>query len=539
MERDVLELALRFYEGLHCPRSLSAAILLRYQEYDQLVSLSADPVHYANAAAYAKAAAASDFLRKCQGLPTSYDLKANALSKWKEGEAQCFRTNERLGPYDRVSPRHEFQDPRIAEFIGVVRKIIRSWIGRAPSVLTDGRFGPGATYSDRGRFTTIPDKIGANPSWTGGALWYLPQFASTAWAHAMCADGKDPVKVKGNRFTTVPKDAKTNRAIAAEPSINIFFQLGLAAQLRRHLKNVGIDLDYGQIVHGQVAREASIRGHLATLDLSNASDTLASSLVSLLLPQAWAEALSDLRSPSSQVEGTWVRLEKFSSMGNGFTFELETLVFAALCAATCQVNSIPITIGKDLLVYGDDMIVPTTSYRAVKSVLEFFGFSLNAKKSFSEGPFRESCGADFWNGMPVRSHFLKEFPNEPQDWIAVANGIRRVRENLEPFGDSDGLRRAWFFALDRLPSAIRSCRGPKALGDLVIHDELHYWTIKVRRSIRYVRVYRPARHRKVSYNLFKPDVVLACATYGCGWNNGGVTPRDSVLGYKVGWASFS
>jgi hypothetical protein len=115
------------------------------------------------------------------------------------------------------------------------------------------------------------------------------------------------------------------------------------------------------------------------------------------------------------------------------------------------------------------------------------------------------------------------------------------------------LRRAWLYATDQIPVPIRKCRGPKDLGDIVIHhDDSNTWTVRVRSSIRYVRVYRPARLRSVPYRLFDPDVVLACATYGCGtdepkvfglkpipWHRVGVTPRDAVLGYKVGWVPRS
>jgi len=539
MERDVLELALRFYEGLNCPRSLSAAIMLRAGEWDQLVSLSADPGNYLSAASYATAAAASDFLRKCQGLKTSFDLEAIAKERWRDGERQCFRTNERLAPYLLEVPNSEDRDVRIAAFFAAVRKKVVSMVGRRPPSHDVVRFGPGATYSDRGRFTAIPHKISRQPSWTGGAFWYLLPWASTAWGRYAVRKGIDPVKVRGNRFTTVPKDAKTDRAIAAEPSLNIFFQLGLGSALRSRLADVGLDLNKGQDIHRQVACESSIRGHLATMDLSNASDTLSLDLVRLVMPTGWFEALTDLRSPFSLIEGKWVRLEKFSSMGNGFTFELETLVFAALCSTACDFAGVPHKMGRDLLVYGDDIICPTSAARAVKSVLEFCGFSLNSKKSFLTGNFRESCGGDFYNGHPVRGHFLKELPNEPQDWIVLANGINRLRKQLSPLGEGSALTRAWLFATDQVPQDIRRCRGPSDLGDIVIHDDLRYWQIKMASSIRYVRVYRPARHRKVKYSLFHPDVVLACALYGCGWNDGGVTPRDSVLGYKRAWVPFS
>jgi len=55
----------------------------------------------------------------------------------------------------------------------------------------------------------------------------------------------------------------------------------------------------------------------------------------------------------------------------------------------------------DVIVYGDDIIVPAHEYTRVASALKSFGFKVNEKKSFYKGHFRESCGADFFMGYDV------------------------------------------------------------------------------------------------------------------------------------------
>lgn len=538
-------------EGLATPVSLSVAILMRYGEWDQLAVKRVDPKHYESADRYWRDAAAVSFLRKLDELPTSFNREEKAIKGFFECEEQCFRTNERLSPF--IYGAYGTGEEAINRFISVARKNIRSIIGHAPTNV-EGRFGPGSTYGDRGFLVTVPDKMSSCPTLTASALGFLFPWASTAWAKACAEYRRAPTFVLGNRFTTVPKDSTKFRGIAIEPSLNLFYQLGFGRVLRKRLKYSGIDLKNGQDIHRQVAREASIRGHMSTLDLSNASDTICRNLVKLLLPSSWYDCLDALRSPTTLVDGKRVRLEKFSSMGNGFTFELESLLFLGICSAALECSGFPVKLGENLLVYGDDIIVPTEVSSVVISALQFFGLTINREKSFVEGPFRESCGGDFFEGSDVRPFFLKELPYEPQHYIAMANGLRHLGRS-DPGNDArfNSVRRSWFRVLDVIPSAIRRLRGPKDLGDIVIHDDEEFWQTRTRSCIRYVRCYRPARFARVGWEHFKPDVVLASALYGVGSDterdhftrpreridSGGVIPRDSVLGYKVGWVPRS
>lgn len=545
---ELTRVALSFYEGIGSPFAMSLAKSLRDGDWGRVCGVSVDPRDYADALSYFRDAAAASLLRKASFLPTGVDCREAAVTKWWDGERACYKSNERLSPYlpqyrEPGFPCAAEGDARIAEFLSDVAKVIAGWIGPSPNSLTAGRFGPGSTYSCRAGRATVPDKIASVPSLTRGALWFLPQWLGTQWGACVAQHHGKVDFVKGNRFATVPKTSTTDRAIAAEPDINVFYQLALGRELRQKLKQSTCgrwDLDHVQAIHGQVARESSLTREFATLDLSNASDTLCRNLVRVLLPRRWFEALDSLRSPMTRINGRWVRLEKFSSMGNGFTFELETIVFAGLATVASRKLGHKGYLGRDVFVFGDDIIVKDDVVRCLSSVLRFCGFELNHSKSFhGDVPFRESCGQDFFNGSPVRPFFLKELPNGPQDLVALANGIRAVSERFAACGGSR-LTRAWLRVLDALPSRVRRCRGPQALGDIVLHDDYEHWSTRWRHGIRYIQVIRPHRRRLVSYGLFHPDVVLACATYGLGGGLvGGVTPRDSVLSYKVGWTPFS
>lgn len=208
-----------------------------------------------------------------------------------------------------------------------------------------------------------------------------------------------PVQIMDAVLTFVAKNAKTYRAIATEPPLNGVYQLALGDYIAKRLAKFGVDLS-DQSRNQRLAKEGSLTGALATLDLSSASDTVATELVYHLLPVDWALALSVGRSSAVLYKGERIVLEKFSSMGNGFTFALESLIFWAL-ASSCLPGGI-------VSVYGDDIIVETAAVPLLTEVLTACGFILNTGKSFSTGPFRESCGADYYRGFDIRPYYQKD-----------------------------------------------------------------------------------------------------------------------------------
>jgi hypothetical protein len=548
---DLERVYVKLLDALATPLSMTCKDHLKNQRWDDLVKIKVNPLAYDDAESYFRDAASVSFIRKCADLPTTIDKKLVAEDGFIEAERQCKRSNDRLhihlfeNDYDRSNDVYQTPEGACSRLIAEARKEMRRMLGRVPSDLK-GRFGPGATYGDRGLYTTVPDKMSSRPTLTPSALWWLFPWSSTAWAKACAAEGREIECVRGNRFTTVPKDCTKDRGIAVEPSINVFFQLSLGRAMRNALKrHVNIDLTHGQDIHRRVACEASTHGCYATLDLSSASDTVCSNLVKLLLPNDWWELLDSLRSPMTLFRGRWVKLEKFSSMGNGFTFELETAIFLAIILAVRNLRSVAEPLeamlepGRDIWVYGDDIIIPTDYASDVVSALSYCGFSINKEKSFMTGHFRESCGGDYFKGVDVRPYFLKEYPNEPQEWISLANGIRRMAHlNSEPYPGRRSLLDPWFVVLDSIPSHVRRLRGPEILGDLVIHDEQERWQITKRRSLTYIKAFRPARFRVIGWQNWKPDVVMAAALYGAGEGKSGITPRDAVLGYKVGWVPY-
>lgn len=536
-----------------CESDLGLQVLfaLEAEDWDYLVSLDRSPRKDDTVSGYQADCDLVALFKKLDGLPTSFDKDEAALTLWWKAEHSCYRANERFASL--VGGSDAACEDGLFKFFEKVRKKIASVLRSAPGVIP-GRFGPGATYSDPKTLSTVLDKVSSSPSFTSEAWPFLIGWSGTAWASACAELGHKLMSCRGNRFGTVPKDSKKNRCIGVEPSVNLFYQLGVGHQLRKRLLfNAGMDLDNGATYHREMARHGSLTGSLATIDLSSASDTMCIELVKFLTPPDWYELFSSLRSPFTLVKGRWVKLEKFSSMGNGFTFELETLIFWGIAAVAIEEHGLTPVPYETIAVYGDDIIVPAECSKLVIAALRYAGFETNASKTFVDGSFRESCGGDFLGGCEVRPHFLKEVPSEPQHWIVLANGIRRLAtRNGGSFDGDPSLLRAWYSCLSALPSSVRRCRGPNSLGDLVIHDYEDRWTWRVRSWIRYIRVYRPTTSNGVLLDGFAPCALFAGALYGvstsilrgavkCRGENGrwGLIPRDPVLSYKEGWVPWS
>jgi len=288
--------------------------------------------------------------------------------------------------------------------------------------------------------------------------------------------------VNNNRITFVPKNAQTDRSIAIEPAMNLYLQLGVDGYIRRRLKRFGVDLD-DQRKNQELARRGSQDwlgdDPFVTLDLAAASDSVSTELCKILLPPQWYHYLMDLRCPTGRLDtGETISYEKISSMGNGYTFALESLIFTALVYGVERVVR-----GRyekeNIAVFGDDLIVRRSSAPLLVRMLNLCGFSVNTEKSFLEGPFRESCGADWFKGAAVRPVFLEETPLlVPALW----NDINRLQKFLWLHGyESTCKLPSW---MDKwIPEMFRGFTGPCSDEDFYTYRHVAYPTVGYRRCL--------------------------------------------------------
>lgn len=233
----------------------------------------------------------------------------------------------------------------------------------------------------------------------------------------------EPLKftsVEHNTVVMVPKNWKTHRTIAKEPTHSLPFQLALDQLLKRRLMKWGVDLG-SQERNQQLALEGSRTGKLCTVDLSMASDTLCYNAVAWLLPMDFVRLLDCFRSKRFRASWGTGEYAKYSSMGNGYTFSLETLIFTAAARAIGS---------KCYAVYGDDIVVESVLFPRLLRLLTFLGFSINKEKSFVNPAslFRESCGHDYYDGRLVTPFYLRENPrsSDRSSLCHVINGLVSV-----------------------------------------------------------------------------------------------------------------
>jgi len=258
---------------------------------------------------------------------------------------------------------------------------------------------------------------------------------------------REPRIVDGSSFFLVPKDKRIARCAATEPFVNMALQLGVGQTINDVLlKRFGYDPKVQQHRNRCMALQGSVDGSLATIDLSSASDLIPLSLVEAMMPPTLVAAILDCRSPYVKIRSEKLALGMVSTMGCGFTFPLETLIFTLICANVAQVKGVQLTRfdskSPNFGVFGDDIIVPSGIYDDVIAELERLGMVPNRKKSFSgDHPFRESCGGDFYKGHNVRPIYVKKTSSDADLFSAINRLVRHsCRWAYKPTGSIALLR---------------------------------------------------------------------------------------------------
>lgn len=400
------------------PFSLGCWLLFKNREFLQLVSVEVDQSllsYVGRAYQFALDHQVASFLRKYRGFTLDIDKEQLAYEKFNAAEESCRVTNEK---FRILWSGTEVPFSALAiDALRIASRKVRSILGNFnDDALRDScRFGPGSDLSTKGSDTALYDKFSNSGSATPWVLGILDDVFSEDRIQDFAHECE---LVRGNRLSFVPKTALVHRSICVEPRWNMFIQLGIGTMIGDRLLRCGVDLR-DQSRNQEAAQRAYFDG-LATVDLSSASDTISKNLVLELLGDSdWSDLIFKSRSPCTLYKDVWRQNEKISSMGNGYTFPLESLIFYGLAYAACCISESQ----EDIVVFGDDIILPRTAFDTFRILLTEFGFSVNEKKSFKEGNFFESCGADYYQGMNVRPIFLKDPVTSVMDAFKLANSI--------------------------------------------------------------------------------------------------------------------
>jgi len=350
--------------------------------------------------------------------PTEVAKRKFAAAEWR-----CKRYNQLIRARKSTG-----RDP-FAVYIYHMRNYIEYVLGSTPNVgriLSRCDFTPGASIGVHGNATNLARKL-MSESWTVNpsaaplafrAIMGNPQIVELLLRIEnpeqpfVCYDPlrveaaiRKRVKYVGyDKISFVLKDAGTDRTISIQSLLGSFVQKGVDVEMRSRLLRVGIDLR-DQSLNQEMAYEGSMGGcdPYCTADLTSASDLNCYELVRDTFPPMWFDLLDSLRCKYyDDGSGTIKKYQKFVTMGNGFCFPLQTMLYASVCHAV----SVVLGVKPDFRVYGDDIICRKSVFDEVIRVLKGLGHQPNMKKTFSEGSFRESCGQDWFAGVNVRAIYI-------------------------------------------------------------------------------------------------------------------------------------
>lgn len=229
--------------------------------------------------------------------------------------------------------------------------------------------------------------------------------------------------VPGARGASVPKNQETDRFINVEPTFNMILQRWVAGEITRCLTLAGNHLGSSSNINGNVVFHDAQALHkemirdlsYATIDFSNASDSVLLWVVQLLFPKHVSYVLTQYRSPTVALGSDILEPNKLSSMGNGFTFEVMTMLLLSIGRIfdpTCRV-------------YGDDVIIKADVANDFINIVSKIAFATNEKKTFTKGLFRESCGAFQFDSYDIQSFEFKWADNF-SDVIAICNKLKVI-----------------------------------------------------------------------------------------------------------------
>jgi len=339
----------------------------------------------------------------------------------------------------------------------------------------DFNLGSGVTSSLRGKENNLYHKMNERSLCSHAlACWLnLEKSNDPFWASYFDLDDFEIEDYCDIDF--VPKTVWIDRVVTFDPFVNKTIQRSIGEYLRDKLDSsiyAKINLRDRPEYHKALMRGASLHSNkLCTIDVENASNSIYDSLVFDLLPSDIYRILNKARIKKGFMpDGSVHHFEMFSANGNGFTFELETLIFLSL------VEGVKKTRGLDSFssVFGDDIIVSDNIFNDVVYTLENLGLRVNIDKTYGPSSyFRESCGSDYFYGKNVRPKYFKDFGTGVLSLYRLHNAIRAVGDVL-----AIDVSAVCEFVANRLPLSLRFY-GPEYLGDGVLHSDcMHYVAYK-------------------------------------------------------------
>lgn len=257
-----------------------------------------------------------------------------------------------------------------------------------------------------------------------------PQYGGVpSPAYAWSGTSYDPSLSCCARVHVVPKNYKTGRTIAMISTSKQFHLSGIRIRLE---DAIGLfNRRHGTVIHiGDQESNQALAKTLkwATIDFSSASDSISRAVAKELLPASVYSAVDPYLDQQMSVKGRVYPCHIFALSGTSVTWVLESVIFWSLAKA-CTEKIQPFFPDKLLEphVYGDDTLIDPRVLGLFYEVTGMFGMRFNRSKSFSEGGYRESCGAEYYFGYDTQSIY---FPRGGIDLNTAGTKLPEAIESL-------------------------------------------------------------------------------------------------------------
>jgi hypothetical protein len=252
--------------------------------------------------------------------------------------------------------------------------------------------------------------------WTGGDVFDIP-----------------------SKFQSVPKQLGKNRFICMEPAAIQYVQQGLFRSLYHFTRSSPLK-GYFCLEDQEKNRSLCSLAHeydLATIDLSNASDDVRYGVWKEIFQGTplWRYIIG-CRSKSLEYNGDEIHPTYVAPMGSAVCFIFETICFCLIVELAFRTVRRQKCRGytDHVSVYGDDIICPADVAVEVVSLLTQLGFSVNHQKTFLDGPYKESCGVEYYKGQPIRRFNHPRHGLSPRSvTFAKVSSVMDLANTLESF----------------------------------------------------------------------------------------------------------
>jgi hypothetical protein len=338
-----------------------------------------------------------------------------------------------------LKPHVSYHDHTKQVILALVRKYVKELIGDKIPELNDFTLPPNSTYEHKKSDSTYLQKYLT----VSKQKEFIQKFLDLPDDYFADTGRTEHIKYMG-RLLSVPKDVGAYRTVFPEEVSRQVIGYAYVRAMKEILKKSPYTMNYESIAKeldvyeeqfadlykfGKIdlncqernqiaARIGSVCNLIATVDWSQASDTNSVELSRAILPKAHFEFLNAIRAKWMQIGNRKIKSNIMFTMGFSATFLIESVIFTAIgrAAVALSWNFAPEADRKffrninralaSVFSYGDDLIMPSFAMGALEMIARHLGLKINVDKSYSDSPYRESCGKEYFNGIDITTEYF-------------------------------------------------------------------------------------------------------------------------------------